>query len=189
MKFDYHSIPPFFSPTSKLPDTPYGVHVVIETPRGTRHKFALNEDLGIIEFSRTLPLGMTWPCDFGFIPQTKAGDGDPLDVALLIEEGTFAGCLVQARLVGMIGFIKNGEENHRLLAVPVTKKGAGGEWTGVNDLDDLSMRTVHSVQAFLRQYNEFEGAKIELTGIKSRDEALEAVKVAVQKWKEEPHPR
>jgi inorganic pyrophosphatase len=183
MKYDYHSIPPFFKPTSKLPNDPFGIHVVIETPRGTRHKYALNEELGIIEWSRTLPAGMTWPCDFGFIPQTHADDGDPIDVALLIEEGTFAGCLVQARLVGMIGFVKNGEENNRLLAVPVTKKGAGSHWTEVRDIDDLSRRTIEEVQAFLRQYNEFEGAKIELTGIQNRDAALEAVKEAVGKWK------
>ncbi|RYG63767.1 hypothetical protein EON80_20560, partial [bacterium] len=94
-----------------------------------------------------------------------------------------SGCLVQARLVGMIGYIKNGEENNRLLAVPVTKKGAGSHWTDVNDLDDLSNRTVREVQAFLRQYNEFEGAKVELTGLKSREEALNAVNVAVEKWK------
>ena len=182
MKFNYHSIPPFFKPTSKLPDTPFGVHVVVETPRGTRHKYALNEELGIIEFSRTLPTGMTWPCDFGFIPQTQAGDGDPLDVCLLIEEGTFSGCLVQARLVGMIGFVKNGEENNRLLAVPVTKKGAGSHWSEVSDLDDLSQRTVREIEAFLVQYNKFEGAKIELTGIQNRDAALEAVHAAVEAW-------
>ncbi|PQV62625.1 inorganic pyrophosphatase [Abditibacterium utsteinense] len=181
----YHDIPPFFAPTNKLPDDPFGIHMIVETPRGTRHKFALNEELGIIEFSRTLPAGMTWPCDFGFIPQTKAGDGDPIDVALLIEEGTFSGCLVQARLVGMIGFIKNDEENNRLLAVPVTKRGAGSRWTEVRDLGDLSTRTIREIEAFLSQYNEFEGAKIELTGLKNRDAALEAVKTAVEAWKKE----
>ncbi len=180
----YHDIPPFFAPSKKLPADPFGIHVIIETPRGTRHKYALNEELGIIEFSRTLPAGMTWPCDFGFIPQTIAGDGDPIDVALLIEEGTFSGCLVQARLVGMIGFVKNGEENNRLLAVPVTKSGAGSRWTEVRDLDDLSTRTIREIEAFLTQYNEFEGAKIELTGIKNRDVALQAVHEAVECWKQ-----
>src|SRR5437868_5402088 len=108
--FDYHTIPPFFAPTSKLPNDPFGIHMVVETPRGSRHKYALNEELGLIEYSRTMKAGMVWPCDFGFIPQTIGGDGDALDVALLIDEGTFPGCLVQARLVGMIGFVKNGEE-------------------------------------------------------------------------------
>lgn len=184
MIFDYHSIPPFFSPTSKLPDDPFGIHMIVETPRGTRHKYALNEEVGIIEYSRTLPAGMAWPCDFGFIPQTHAEDGDPLDVALLIEEGTFPGCLVQARLVGMIGFVKNGDENNRLLAVPITKKGAGSHWEEVRDLDDLSDRTIREIEGFLTQYNEFEGAKIELTGHHNRDVALAAVKQAVEKWKE-----
>ena len=182
MLLNYHSIPPFFTPTSKLPDNPYGIHMIVETPRGTRHKYALNEELGIIEYSRTLPAGMTWPCDFGFIPQTIAGDGDPIDVALLIEEGTFPGCLVQARLVGMIGFVKNGEENNRLLAVPVTKRGAGSRWTEVNDLEDLSNRTIREIEAFLTQYNEFEGHQIELTGHQNREVALEAVRAAVEQW-------
>jgi inorganic pyrophosphatase len=182
MNFNYHSIPPFYTPTKKLRADPFGINMIVETPRGTRHKYALNEEIGIIEWSRTLPAGMTWPCDFGFIPQTHAGDGDPLDVALLIEEGTFSGCLVQARLVGMIGFVKNGEENNRLLAVPATKGGAGSHWTEVRDLSDLSTRKVREIEAFLTQYNEFEGAKIELTGLQNRDAALEAVKTAVEAW-------
>ena len=184
MKFDYHSIPPFFAPTKKLPSDPYGIHMVVETQLGERHKYALNEELGIMEYSRTLPAGLTWPCDFGFIPQTLAEDGDAIDVALLIEPGTFPGCLVQARLVGMIGFVKNGEENNRLLAVPITKKGAGSPWEDVRDLEDVPNRKVREIESFLRQYNEFEGAKIELTGHQNRDVALAAVKSAVEKWKE-----
>ncbi len=185
MNFNYHSIPPFYTPTKKLRPDPFGINLIVETPRGTRHKYALNEEIGLIEWSRTLPAGMAWPCDFGFIPQTLAGDGDALDVALLIEEGTFSGCLVQARLVGMIGFVKNGEENNRLLAVPATKGGAGSHWTQVRDLADLSQRTIREIEAFLTQYNEFEGAKIELTGVQNRDAALEALKTAVQQWKNE----
>jgi inorganic pyrophosphatase len=180
---NYHSISPFYTATKKLRVDPFGINMIVETPRGSRHKFALNEELGLIEFSRTLPSGMTWPCDFGFIPQTLALDGDALDVALLIEEGTFVGCLVQARLVGMIGFVKNGEENNRLLAVPATKGGAGSHWTDVQDIGDLSPRTVREIEAFLTQYNEFEGAQIELTGVQNRDAALEAVKAAVELWK------
>ncbi len=183
MLFNFHSISPFYTPTKKLRADPFGVNVIVETPRGSRHKFAVNEEIGLIEFSRTLPAGMTWPCDFGFIPQTKAGDGDPLDVALLIEQGTFSGCLVQARLVGMIGFVKNDEENNRLLAVPATKGGAGSHWTDVHDIGDLSARTIREIEAFLTQYNQFEGAKIELTGVQDRDAALIAVKESVAGWK------
>ncbi len=181
---DYHSLSPFYTPTKKLRADPYGINMVVETPRGTRHKYALNEEIGLIEWSRTLPNGMLWPCDFGFVPQTLAGDGDALDVALLIEEGTFPGCIVQARIVGMIGFVKNGEENNRLLAVPATKGGAGSHWTDVKDIGDLSTRQVREVEAFLTQYNKFEGAKIELTGIGDRDAALAAVNIAVEAWRQ-----
>src|SRR5918999_1225792 len=77
---DFHRIPPFYADD---PDEPFAIHVIVETPRGSGHKFAYNEKYGVLELSRILRSGMVWPCDFGFVPQTLGADGDPLDVALL----------------------------------------------------------------------------------------------------------
>lgn len=93
-------------------------NVVIETPRGSRNKYKQDEELGVLRLVYTLPAGYEFPFDFGFIPGTRAGDGDPLDVLVLLEEPVFPGCLVRARLLGVLEAVQGeGERNDRVLAV------------------------------------------------------------------------
>ena len=181
MNIDFNHIPPFYTDDE---NEPRGVNVIIETPKGSGHKYAWKEKYGIIELRRILPGGMVWPCDFGFIPQTHADDGDAIDVALLIDESCFPGCLVRARVLGSIGLIKNGDENDRLICCPVSRKGAGSVWDEVRDLNDISSRKIREVEAFLKDYQTFEGNEIELTGIKNADEAWQSVQTAAQRWNE-----
>src|SRR4028119_1804631 len=106
--FDH--IPALFS---KDPREPRAVNMIVETPRGQGNKFAYKEEFGVIELRRILRSDMKWPCDFGFIPQTLADDGDTIDVALLIDEPCFPGCLARVRVLGVIGLKKNGVQNDR----------------------------------------------------------------------------
>src|SRR5689334_25214782 len=78
------------------------VNVIIDTPRGSRNKFKFDEKLGCFKLARILPAGFAFPYDFGSIPQTRAEDGDALDVMVLGEEPSFAGCLITVRLIGVI---------------------------------------------------------------------------------------
>src|SRR5436190_6480459 len=78
------------------------VKVIIETPKGSRNKYAFNRELGVFELKRVLPAGMTFPYDFGFVPSTVAGDGDPVDVLVLMDQPAFPGCLMECRLLGVI---------------------------------------------------------------------------------------
>ena len=105
-------------------------------------------------------------------------------MALLIEEPTFPGCLVKARLLGVIGFVKNGEQNDRVLACPVSKKGAGSRWDDVRDLGDLQPRLVRELESFLSDYNRFEGNEVELTGWRDAAGAVETVKRAIEAFQQ-----
>src|SRR5262252_960490 len=78
------------------------VHVVVDTPKGSRNKYKYDKHLGLYRLSKVLPLGLAFPYDFGFIPSPQAQDGDPLDVLLLGEEALLPGCLVTVRLVGVL---------------------------------------------------------------------------------------
>src|ERR1700744_1932054 len=78
------------------------LQVIIETPALSRNKFAYDPDRGIFALKKVLPAGMVFPYDFGFLPQTIAPDGDPIDVLLLMDEPAFPGCAVKARLIGVI---------------------------------------------------------------------------------------
>src|SRR5919201_4119167 len=78
------------------------LRVVIETPKGSRNKFAFNPSERVFELKKVLPVGMTFPYDFGFLPSTKADDGDPIDVLVLMDEPAFPGCVLKCRPIGVI---------------------------------------------------------------------------------------
>ena len=177
--FDFSRVSPLAQGGSVA--EPHGIHAIIETPMASRNKTNFNEELRLFQFSRTLRAGMIWPCDFGFVPQTLAGDGDPLDVALLGEAPTFPGCLVRARVIGAIGLIKNGEENNRILAVPARSLKAASRFDETMDLSDMNARHIREVEAFLSDYNTFEGHQIELTGWRDANAAWQLVLEAIQK--------
>jgi len=94
--------------------------VVIETPKGSRNKYAFDEKQNIFALKKVLPAGMAFPYDFGFVPSTVAEDGDPVDVLVLMDEPAAVGCLLQCRIVGIIegeqGSKKNRERNDRIVA-------------------------------------------------------------------------
>jgi inorganic pyrophosphatase len=180
MNIDFNHIPAFYEEGE---NEPRGINMIVETPKGTRNKFAWKETYGVIELRRILRGGMSWPCDFGFVPQTLAEDGDALDVALLIDEPCFPGCLVRARVVGSIGLIKNGDENDRILAVPISLPGAASVWDEVRELKDISPRLVEEIQGFLKDYQTFEGNAIELTGIQNADDAWQSFLDSAEKWR------
>src|SRR6202166_3169868 len=78
------------------------LQVIVETPKGSRNKFSFDVDQEIFSLKKVLPAGMAFPYDFGFLPRTLAPDGDPIDVLVLMDEPAFPGCLLLARLIGVI---------------------------------------------------------------------------------------
>src|ERR1043166_9085900 len=97
------------------------LRVVIETPKGSRNKFAFNPDERVFRLRKVLPAGMSFPYDFGFVPSTLADDGDPVDVLVLMDEPAFPGCLLKCRVIGIIqGEQQNKkkvERNDRVVAI------------------------------------------------------------------------
>lgn len=178
LSFDH--IPPFYTKDSNEPNA---INMIVETLRGSGNKFAFKEEYGVMELRRILRSDMKWPCDFGFVPQTLADDGDAIDVALLIDEPCFPGCLVRARVLGVIGLKKNGVQNDRLLACPISLPGAASRWDEVRTLDDLGARIPREIASFLRDYGAFEGNTIELTGIEGAEYAMQLVRDAAKNWK------
>jgi inorganic pyrophosphatase len=141
------------------------LNVIVETPRGSRNKFTFESDLGVFRLGKQLPAGAVFPYDFGFIPSTLAGDGDPLDALVLLDTPTFPGCLVRSRLVGAILGRQTGRsgrvvDNPRLIAV-ATKS---SEFDGVKKLKDLPPALVDEIVHFFVSYNEAAGKVFEPTG-------------------------
>jgi inorganic pyrophosphatase len=143
------------------------VHAVVETPMGSRHKYALNNELGIIAYHDILPDDLHWPFDYGFVPHTLASDGDPLDILIVNPNGYFSGCLIAVRVVGVVRERKDGVENDRLIAVPTPSAGAPQLTDRYLDISDVPRKTIDTIVAFLRAYSECQGHTIELRGLRN----------------------
>jgi inorganic pyrophosphatase len=134
------------------------LHVIIETPKGSRNKFNYDEELYLFKLGGVLPAGAVFPFDFGFIPSTLGGDGDPVDVLVLMDEPAFPGCLVPARLVAVIEAEqteRDGEttRNDRLIAVAADSH----THRKVRSLADISPPLLDEIEHFFVSYNEIKG--------------------------------
>ena len=140
------------------------VHVIIDTPKGNRNKFSWREDWELFEMSGVLPAGAFFPFDFGFIPQTRGGDGDPLDVLVLMDEPGTVGAMVKTRLLGVIEAEQTEEgntvRNDRLIGVAVNSRTDSDYKT----LDDLNAKLVDEIEHFFVSYNAAKGKKFKPLG-------------------------
>ncbi|MDQ1559727.1 MAG: inorganic pyrophosphatase [Pyrinomonadaceae bacterium] len=141
------------------------LRVIIETPQGSRNKFDYDAELGLFKLGGVLPAGAVFPFDFGFVPSTLGGDGDPLDVLVLMDEAAFAGCLVEARLIGVIEAKqteRDGEttRNDRLVAVASSAR----NHRDVRSLAQLSENLLDEIEHFFVSYNEMKGKRFEPLG-------------------------
>src|SRR5947209_20636640 len=108
---DYTQIPPG-------PDIPRVVHAIVEIPKGRRSKFEVDKKTGLLRLDRYLYSSSHYPGDYGFIPQTLAEDGDPLDIVVMVNEPTFSGCLIEARVIGLFRMRDRGQNDFKIPGVP-----------------------------------------------------------------------
>ena len=148
-----------------VPGSPEHLRVIIETPQGSRNKFDYDEELGLFKLGGVLPAGAVFPFDFGFVPSTTGGDGDPLDVLVIMDEPAFTGCLVETRLLGVIEAEQSEEDgetmrNDRLIAIAAGAR----NHKEVRSLGQLSPNLVDEIEHFFVSYNEMKGKRFKLLG-------------------------
>jgi inorganic pyrophosphatase len=152
------------------------LNVVVETPQGSRNKYEYDPKLRVFKISCLLPAGAVFPFDFGFIPSTLGDDGDPLDVLVLMEVPAPGGCLVPARLIGVIEATQsNGKKmvrNDRLIAVSTESH----HHQKVDSLADLGEEIVTEIERFFVSYNEMHGKQFKPLGRHGVARALKLVK-------------
>ena len=157
------------------------LNAIVETPKGRRNKFKFDERRCLFVLGKVLPAGAVFPFDFGFIPSTRGGDGDPLDVLVLMDEPAFPGCLVPARLVGVIEAEQTEEgetvRNDRLLAV-AEESNAHRE---VRSIGQISASLLDEIEHFFVSYQAIEGHVFRPTGRYGPDRAKRLVDEAVEK--------
>jgi len=165
-------LPPFDSDDADL------AVVIIETPKGSRNKYAYDPKERIFALKKVLPAGMAFPYDFGFVPSTLGGDGDPLDVLVLMDEPAFPGCKLTCRIVGVIegeqGDKKDKERNDRVVAV----EAGNHSYAHVKRIDDLGKRFEKELEEFFVNYHRLSGEAYRILALKGPGAARRCVEQA-----------
>src|SRR3954469_18349008 len=133
-------------------DVPRVVNVIVEIPKGRRSKFEVDKKTGLMRLDRYLYSSSHYPGDYGFIPQTLADDGDALDAVVMVNEPTFSGCLIEARVVGLFKMTDNGKNDFKVLAVPHGDP-LFGEF---HNLRDVPSHFLKEVEHFFSTYKQLE---------------------------------
>jgi inorganic pyrophosphatase len=159
------------------------VNVVVETPRGSRAKFDYDPKLKTFTLSKSLLTGLTYPHDWGFVPSTKADDGDPIDIMVVHDATTFPGVVLTCRAIGILQIEQNSngktERNDRLFAVP---KDSHSE-QALQDVRDLSEPIQQELEKFFKATDELEDKTLTILGWKGPKAAVQAIKTAAKSFK------
>jgi len=155
------------------------VNMIVEIPKGRRNKFEVDKQTGLMKLDRYLYSSSVYPGDYGFIPQTLAEDGDALDVLVMVNEPTFSGCLIEARVVGLFRMKDRGQNDFKVLGVPQTDP----LFAEIRKLEDVPKHFLREVEHFFTTYKQLEGVQIEPIGWTSGEEGTNEVRAAVDRFR------
>jgi inorganic pyrophosphatase len=154
--------------------------IIIDTPKGSRNKFAYDAEAQAFQLRGLLPEGLSFPFDFGFIPSTLGEDGDPLDIMVFMDAPAHVGCLIDVRLIGIINAKQTEKgktfKNDRLLGVAVHSY----QHEGLSSVDDLNKTVLDQVEAFFVSYNEQRGKRFTVQRTAGPKQALKFLKAGIR---------
>lgn len=157
---------------SRIPAQPEPglLNVLIEITGGSKNKYEFDKDMGAMILDRVLFSSVQYPYDYGFVPNTLADDGDPLDGMVIMDEPTFAGCVIAARPIGMLEMIDGGDRDEKILCVPAEDP----RYADVKSLEDIAQHRLDEIAEFFATYKRLEKKETEILGWKGL-EATQAV--------------
>ena len=136
------------------------IEVVVEIPSGSRNKYEYDHRRHRFVLDRTLYSSVHYPCDYGFIEDSLADDGDPLDVLVVIEEPTFPGCVVRARPIGVLDMADEKGHDYKILAVAHDDP----RWESASALEDVSPHLLREIENFFQTYKTLENRQTDVKG-------------------------
>jgi inorganic pyrophosphatase len=159
------------------------LQAIIETPKGSRNKYAFDPDQNVFALKKVLPAGMAFPYDFGFIPSTLAEDGDPMDVLALMDEPGAVGCLLRCRVIGIIegeqGKKKDRERNDRIVAIEEDNH----RFADIKNVKDLGKEFLTELEDFFVNYHQLSGKKYRVLDAKGPNEAASRIERARREFR------
>ena len=160
------------------------VNAIVETPKGSRNKYVYDVETEAFWLKKSLPAGMVFPFDFGFIPSTIAGDGDPLDILVLTDATTFPGCVVTCHIIGVIKVKQEKKGRHvrndRIIGVHTDSR----LYSSVKSLGDLEDGLLKEIIHFFSSYNQITEDMFEPLGNDGTREAIRLIKESIKNKKE-----
>lgn len=152
------------------------INVLIEIPAGSRNKYEFDKDLNAFALDRVLYSSVQYPYDYGFIPNTLADDGDPLDGMVMMDQPTFPGCVITARPIGMLLMIDGGDRDEKILCVPDKDP----RYADVKSLKDVASHRLDEIAEFFRSYKNLEKKVTEILGWEDVDRVAPLVEQCVR---------
>jgi len=156
------------------------IRAFVEIPKGSRNKYEWHEESGTIELDRRLFAAVSYPTDYGFIPETLAEDGDELDIMIAVSEPTFPGCTIRVQPIAVLKMHDDDKRNDKVLAVPVSDPA----WSKLDELDDLPGDLADEVSHFFEVYSDLEGTDWQIEGWGSSHDAHELIEQSRERYRE-----
>jgi inorganic pyrophosphatase len=156
------------------------VTVTIEIPKGSRNKYEYDLERKVLKFDRMLFSAVHYPSDYGFIQNTLALDGDPLDALVLVWEPTFPGCVIETRPVGLFKMWDKKGQDDKILCVPLFDP----LWNHIKGLSDVPPHLLKEIEHFFKIYKDLEEEKTGVEGWEDRDAAVRTIHVSQRRFRE-----
>ena len=152
--------------------------VLIEIPKGSRNKYEYDFELKKIRYDRMIFSSMMYPADYGFIPETLALDGDPLDVLVLVTEPTFPGCVMEVKPIGVFHMADEKGPDEKVICVPVSDP----IWNKLNDLSDVNPHLLKEIEHFFQVYKDLEQKRVDVEGWGDVNEAIDIIEKCINRF-------
>ena len=159
---------------------PETINAVIEIPQGSRSKYEIDKDTGLLKLDRVIFSSFIYPVNYGFIPQTLGHDGDPLDILVICSQPIQPLCLVEANVIGNMQMIDQGEHDDKIIAVaandPTVKH--------IRDVDELPEHFFNELKHFFEEYKVLENKVVEIDNFQNKKDAFQIINEAIAYYRD-----
>ncbi len=158
------------------------IEAVIEIPMNTKNKYEIDKARNRIKLDRVLYSQMTYPAEYGYIENTLAEDGDPLDILVIASTQTFPGCIVDARVIGFLDMVDNGEKDEKIIAV----MDHDPRFSQIHKIDDVQEHMLREIKHFFNTYKDLqENKKVDVYDFHGKEDAVRLIDECIKRYQDQ----